>query len=125
MGCCTHAVDATCDLDTDAVPIGRPIPGTAAFVLDDGLCVPSGVAAELHVGGACLARGYLGDPARTAERFRPDPYGGGRLYRTGDRVRVGRDGALRFLGRSTANSRSAASGWSPPRLKACWAVIRR
>jgi amino acid adenylation domain-containing protein len=85
------------------VPIGGPLPGTAAYVLDGRLRpVPLGVAGELFVGGAQVARGYLGRPAATADAFLPDPFTGqpgARLYRTGDRVRRLPDGALEFLGR--------------------------
>ncbi|HEY3570041.1 MAG TPA: amino acid adenylation domain-containing protein, partial [Thermoanaerobaculia bacterium] len=83
--------------------IGRPIAGTAAYVLGPGLePVPLGVPGELFLGGEGLARGYFGRPEATAERFVPDPFGGapgGRLYRTGDRVRQGPEGELDFLGR--------------------------
>jgi amino acid adenylation domain-containing protein len=87
----------------DGLPsIGRAVDRAAAYVLDARMQpVPRGAAGELYVGGVGVARGYLGRPALTAERFVPDPFGhpGARLYRTGDRVRRRADGALDFLGR--------------------------
>ncbi|MFE9440018.1 amino acid adenylation domain-containing protein [Streptomyces sp. NPDC006602] len=89
-------------LSTELVPLGAPIPNTTMYVLTDRLePVPIGVPGEICVGGAGVTQGYLGDPALTADRFVPDPYGppGARLYRTGDRGRWWA-GALEFLGRT-------------------------
>jgi amino acid adenylation domain-containing protein len=99
------AFDATIDQPGSGgtIPIGRPLNGRTAYVLDrHWQPVPIGVPGELCLGGESLARGYLGRPGLTARCFIPDPFGdgsGARLYRTGDRVRYLPDGNLEFLGR--------------------------
>ncbi len=109
----SHAVDGE-DGEPDGprsplreLPIGRPLPGARAYVLDGAreLC-PPGIPGELAIGGETLARGYLGRPDLTAERFVPDPFAGrsgARMYMTGDlarhRLDGGEEGALEYLGR--------------------------
>jgi amino acid adenylation domain-containing protein len=100
------AVDVTfwpCDPQSDRVPIGRPIANTQVYVLDDRCApVPPGVIGMLYLGGAGLARGYLGRAALTAEKFVPDPFAsmpGARLFKTGDLARYRHDGAIDFIGR--------------------------
>ena len=86
-----------------AVPIGRPVANTTIRILDRTLLpAPIGVPGELHIGGVQVGRGYLGRPALTASKYRPDPYapgGGARMYATGDLARTRPDGAVDFLGR--------------------------
>ncbi len=87
-----------------SIPIGRPIPNSKLYVLDDLLrLLPIGVAGHLHIGGVGLARGYLNRADLTAEKFIPNPFSqepGARLYRTGDLARYLPDGNLEFLGRA-------------------------
>ena len=87
-------------LFTNTIPIGRPIANTEVYVLDDRMQpVPIGVWGELYVGGDGVGRGYWRREALTAERFIDSPFGEGRLYCTGDVVRIGADGVLEFRGR--------------------------
>src|SRR5260370_2909212 len=106
----TTVVATMCDLRQDHgnglpqnVSIGRPIPNTTLFVLDElGQPVPIGVPGELYIGGAGVARGYLNRPELTAEKFIPDPFSkdaSAKLYRTGDVVRYSADGNIEFVGR--------------------------
>ncbi|MDR5835736.1 non-ribosomal peptide synthetase [Caballeronia sp. LZ034LL] len=89
--------------DSAYAPIGRPVGARSAWVLDARKNpVPPGVPGELHIGGAALARGYLGQPGMSAARFVADPFSdtpGARLYCTGDLVRWRADGQLEYLGR--------------------------
>jgi amino acid adenylation domain-containing protein len=87
----------------DPPPLGRPLPGVRAYLLDAALLpVADGTPGELYLAGAGVARGYVGRPDLTAERFLPDPFAdepGTRMYRTGDLARTLATGELEFLGR--------------------------
>ncbi len=98
----TYSTYARVERGAGVVTLGRPLPGTRAYVLDAEMePVPPGVAGELYLAGDGLARGYAGRPELTAERFLPDPFGsaGSRAYRVMDRVRRRPDGELEYLGR--------------------------
>jgi amino acid adenylation domain-containing protein len=108
VGCCVYEVGKADNAETSegvsgSVPIGRPVANTQLYILDEGQSmVPVGVAGELCIGGAGLARGYLERAGLTAEKFIPHPFSteeGARLYRTGDLVRYLSDGRIEFLGR--------------------------
>ncbi|MDQ6606642.1 MAG: amino acid adenylation domain-containing protein [Actinomycetota bacterium] len=104
IGCCTFPVgDGPGPFAPATVPIGRPIANSSCYVVDDRLRpVPLGVPGRLFIGGAGIARGYVGQPELTAERFGPDPFAEqpeARMYETGDLARWLPDGTLEFLGR--------------------------
>ena len=99
------SVDASCGPVEGRRPnIGRSMPGARIYLLDrDGQPVPLGVAGEIHIGGAGVARGYLDRAELTAQRFLPDVFSGqpgARLYRTGDLGRWREDGSIEYLGRN-------------------------
>nr|WP_157385875.1 non-ribosomal peptide synthetase [Methylosarcina fibrata] len=98
VGVLTHEVTAEA---APIVPVGTPLAGTCAYLLDADLNpLPNDVPGELYIGGGSLARAYHGKPGASAERFLPDPFhAGARMYRTGDRA-ILRGGRLVWLGRA-------------------------
>lgn len=114
---------AEAQADAKTIPIGGPVSGTELYVLDGQLGpVPAGVPGELYIGGEGLARGYLGDPELTAERFIAHPFfeqGGSRLYRSGDRVRWTPEGRLEFLGRIDQQVKIRGFRVEPGEIEAC------
>ncbi|HEV2642826.1 MAG TPA: amino acid adenylation domain-containing protein, partial [Candidatus Elarobacter sp.] len=99
---CTHVTLTRPEALAGSRSVGVPLPGWQIYVLDPmGVPLPAGVAGEIYVGGGGVARGYLGKPGLTAQRFRPDNVAnsGHRLYRSGDKGRMRRDGQLEHLGR--------------------------
>jgi len=115
--------DGDTRIDTGYAPIGTPVPGRTAYLLDPALqLLDAGNAGELYIGGPCLARGYFGQAALTAERFVPDPFdpvGGGRLYRSGDLVRQQANGELEFLGRLDHQVKIRGFRVEPGEVEAC------
>ncbi|WP_146429150.1 non-ribosomal peptide synthetase [Blastopirellula retiformator] len=101
VGCSSQSIQGTSE---GRIPIGDAIANTSIYILDSmGYPVPPGVLGELYVGGLCVARGYLADPARTAESFLPDPFrgeAGVRMYRTGDLVQRSPSGEIEYCGRA-------------------------
>ncbi|MBU7597304.1 non-ribosomal peptide synthetase [Streptomyces sp. P38-E01] len=111
VGCCVFRIGPDDAIEPGATPIGTATPDTELYVLDESLRpAPDGAVGELYIAGGQVARGYLGRPGLTSDRFVANPFGGAagtgatsagdRMYRTGDVVRLRPDGLLEYLGRT-------------------------
>ncbi|MFC5288278.1 amino acid adenylation domain-containing protein [Actinokineospora guangxiensis] len=111
-------------IEPGPVVIGRPVGGAVVRVLGPALeLVGPGVVGELYLGGAGVARGYLGNPALTAARFVPDPHGEGRLYRTGDLARWLPDGRVEYIGRADEQVKVRGFRVEPGEIEAALAEV--
>jgi amino acid adenylation domain-containing protein/thioester reductase-like protein len=100
VGVLTYQIEPENNHQSTTVPIGKPLPNNQVYILDEQLQpVPLGVPGELYIGGAQVSRGYLNRPELTKERFVPNPFNDGQLYKTGDRVRYLPGNNIEFLGR--------------------------
>ena len=107
-------------LGEGAIPIGRPIANAQAYVLDARQQpLPVGVTGELYIGGAGVAKGYLNLPQLSAEKFVPNPFGDGQLYRSGDLACWRADGNLMYLGRNDLQVKIRGFRIEPGEIEAC------
>ncbi len=106
-------------MDHSFVPIGRPIPNKSVYILQDDRPCALGVPGEICVGGVGIARGYLGREELNRQKFIPNPFGEGRLYRTGDIGLMMADGNIRFLGRTDDQVKVRGYRVEPGEIEAC------
>ena len=112
------------ELGEGGIPIGRPIANAQAYVLDARQQpLPLGVVGELYIGGAGVAKGYLNQPQLTAEKFIPNPFGEGQLYRTGDLASWQADGTLLYQGRNDLQVKIRGFRIEPGEIESCLAAF--